>query len=280
MRRGLVLALAFAAIAPAHAGMPVTQEMTCPVGGEKFSFTTTGSYSTWGGRPDGKPYGSWRFPLDLPECPGNGLVVYKEFASADLPRLRALVDSADYKALRKERPYYRAAWLMRGMGESAADVAWNINVASWQADGEPALKRRYQEEFVRAVDALGSDAGGSKVERFAMEIRAANAERELGRFDAAAARIGRVPRPALPAAAAPAKAGSAAGWRAREDLERRRGWNGFADALAVVIKRRDPSSEPLDMLDGRTRRARCQALPNQGNDEPLCRGDATAGEAR
>lgn len=276
MRRGVVIGLALLAGPPAHAGFPVKQEMICPVGGEKFSFATTGSYSTWGGRPDGKPYGSWRFPLDLPECPGNGLVVYKEFAAADLPRLRGLVESADYKALRRERPYYRAAWLMRGMGEPAAVAAWNVNVASWQADDDPALKRRYQEEFVRAVDALGAGAGGSDIERFAMDMRAANVERELGRFEAAAARIGRAARPAIPAAPVPAKAGSEAEWRVREELEQRRGWNQFADALGAVIKRRDASSEPLDMLDGRTRRGRCETLPNAGRDEPLCREDAAA----
>jgi hypothetical protein len=56
------VALIFSAAPAAHAGMPYTRSMTCAVGDEKFNFTTTGSYTVFGRRPDGKPYGSWHFP--------------------------------------------------------------------------------------------------------------------------------------------------------------------------------------------------------------------------
>lgn len=75
---GLVL-LALALPTPTFAGFPVSQRMTCAIGGERFTFTTTPSYSIWGGRPDGRPFGSWHFPLDLPECPSNRLILYKDF---------------------------------------------------------------------------------------------------------------------------------------------------------------------------------------------------------
>lgn len=58
---------AAAAALPAAAGIPVRQRMTCPIGGEAFTYNTTASYTTFGSRPDGKPYGSWIFPLALPE---------------------------------------------------------------------------------------------------------------------------------------------------------------------------------------------------------------------
>ena len=48
------LLLPFAAHAAAPPA-PVTQTLTCPVGGERFPFTTLSAYATWGQRPDGKP---------------------------------------------------------------------------------------------------------------------------------------------------------------------------------------------------------------------------------
>src|SRR5688572_24390460 len=83
---------------PASAGFPVPQTVKCPIGGKSFNHTTTGSYSIWGYRPDGKPYGSWEFPMELPQCPGNGLVVFDEFSGDEADRLKTLVESPEYKA--------------------------------------------------------------------------------------------------------------------------------------------------------------------------------------
>jgi len=68
------LAVVLAALAggtPAQAGMPYPEKMKCAVGGESFTHIGTMSYSTWGSRPDGKPYGSWRFPIELPVLSGQ-----------------------------------------------------------------------------------------------------------------------------------------------------------------------------------------------------------------
>ena len=56
MKRRFLFVLLLATGTAAVAGFPVTEERTCPIGGERFSFTTTASYSTWGARPDGKPF--------------------------------------------------------------------------------------------------------------------------------------------------------------------------------------------------------------------------------
>ncbi|MFP5296992.1 MAG: hypothetical protein ACLGG3_06675, partial [Alphaproteobacteria bacterium] len=69
MRRALILAAlaaaATGAAAPASAATPLTQTMTCPIGGASFTHITTGSDSVSGERPDGKPYGSGTFPAAL-----------------------------------------------------------------------------------------------------------------------------------------------------------------------------------------------------------------------
>lgn len=223
----------------ATAGMPFVEKMLCPVDGEAFEFTTTASYSTWGARADGKPYGSWYFPLALPECPGNGLVVYKEFAKAELPKLKASIETVDYRKLKGDTPRYRAAWLMRKMGEPAEEIAWTINVASWEADGDGARKSRYQAEFVDAVDALPPGTPADAINRFALQTRAANAERELGRFDAAQDRLARLGQETLPARPTGADT---------DYQEERDGWIKFARQLAKVVARRDSSPEPPEFV--------------------------------
>jgi hypothetical protein len=229
---------------PAPAGTPTTQRMTCPIGGGAFNFATTASYSTWGARPDGRPFGSWHFPLDLPECPDNGLVVYDQFNEADLARLRPLVASAEYQALRRsgDTPYYRAYWLMQRMGAPATDALWMLVQASWQTDGAPALRRRYLEELVERSPSLGEPRDLTTV---AVRARVINALRELGRFDEAAAMLAATPVETI--------APDSSTVRSTAD------WRGHYRRLGIVIARGDASVEPLDMIPRREAEQRCAA---------------------
>ena len=109
--------------------------MVCPIGGEKFKYTSTGSYSTFGARPDGKPYGSWIFPMPIPVCPSNLLPIYAKFSAEEIARLDPLVRSAEYRAMAAvNKPYFNAAWLMEKSGAKPEAVAWMIVKASWEAD--------------------------------------------------------------------------------------------------------------------------------------------------
>ena len=40
-------------------------------------------YSIMGRRPDEKPYSELPFPRPMPECPGNGLVMFDRFSPAE-----------------------------------------------------------------------------------------------------------------------------------------------------------------------------------------------------
>ena len=249
--RHIFLAVAVAvsglAAAPASAGKPVTQTMTCPIGGGSFPFTTTASYSTFGERPDGKPYGSWTFPLALPECPDNGLVLYKDYSSEEVAKLEPLVASEAYQALRKEdTPYYRAYWLMKSMGVEADRYLLALLQAGWEAEGKPELRKRYLAELAEASAAV--PARPEDLNWIGLEGRAVNALRELGRFDDAMARLAKLPLASLDVAA---------GEGASQEVRARRGWHNYFTALKAAIERRDSAVEPLDMLPRSVAFGRC-----------------------
>ncbi|HYD39061.1 MAG TPA: hypothetical protein VEA60_15695 [Allosphingosinicella sp.] len=236
-------ALALAA-APAAAGVPVTETMTCPIGGGSFAFTTTASYSTYGERPDGKPYGSWTFPLALPECPDNGLVLYKDYTPEEVARLEPLVASEAYQALRKEdTPYYRAYWLMKAMGLGPERYLWALLQAGWEAEPRPELRARYLAELAEASAAVPPRP--ADLNWIGMEGRAINALREIGRFDEASERLARVPLAGLDMAGE------------SQEAKSRRAWHGYFTSLKAVIGRRDSSVEPLEMLPRTVAFGRC-----------------------
>src|SRR3954468_21691073 len=118
MRKSLIaVALAGAAMAavPASGQGTASRTMTCPIGGASFAYVVPVGVPPLGDRPDGKPYGT-AAPTPLPECPSNGLVLYKDYTPDEVARLEPLVGSDDYQGLRKaDTQYYRAYWLMRKM---------------------------------------------------------------------------------------------------------------------------------------------------------------------
>jgi hypothetical protein len=268
-----ILFLSALPLSGAAAGTPTTQKMACPIGGKEFDFTTTASYSTFGSRPDGKPYGSWTFPLALPECPDNGLVLYKEYDAAEVAKLEPLVASEAYRALLEDTPYYRAYWLMREMGLGPDAYLWALLQASWEADSRPELKARYQAELVEASAKVTADPASTNW--VGMEGRAINALRELGRFDEALARLDKLPASVLTAPAAAAPAG-----KAGETMRARKVWADYFKALRGAIERKDSSSEPLDLLPRREALSRCiesgDTLGDHGRS--FCTGQSAAVE--
>lgn len=251
-----------------QAGTPYVTQLTCPVGGERFEHVATASYSTWGSRPDGKPYGSWTFPGPLPQCPKNKLVVYKEFSPAEVARLKSLVASPEYRAMAaRDTPYYRAAWLDRALDPKSDEAAWLLLQASWEADENPSLRARYQREFMEAAK---SAPAADEMERLTLQLRAINARRELGEFDQALAELR-----ALPIAALDVKvpAETDANYDAVEAAQNRRGMLDFIRALEKVVLRRDASPEPLDLIPARIAADICL---ERAAADPLCKSEPIA----
>lgn len=242
MRR-IALALAIVALsAPAAATTFFEQKFTCPVGGKTFKAAVIGSSSSWGQRPDGRAYGTtpvW----PMTECPDNGLILFeREFSRADIARLTPLVASADYQAMRKsDSQYYRAWWLKKNLGRDAFELTDTLLVASWEVDEWPEVKARYQQQF--AAGAMALEWSEEKASPwFWLRLRAANALRELGRFDESAALLADIDRPGrLPA-----------------DAEELKGARWLIDGLTALNADRNRASEPANLIPPRMAAERCK----------------------
>lgn len=280
MMRGLtfaacaVAALGLLASTNANAGFPVEVEKTCPVGGEEFTFITTGSYSTFGARPDGKPYGSWTFPLEMPVCPENALVMYRDFEEDELTELTQLVLSDSYQGLRDETSYYRASWLSERLdGEESRSYVWLLMRATWQVDHDPELKARYQLEF--AEKATRFDVDPEDTDSLFLRFRVANAYRELGNFEAALTALDNLPIAALDV---DVPESDDVEYERRQDAQARRFLFELAPLMRSVIVAEDKSSEPLALMPADFVASVCVDLIEEGEtdlpercDEPAVR---------
>jgi hypothetical protein len=242
----LVAMLALAQESPRFPPHYAGRATTCPVGGETFDAPALMHYSTFGALPDGQPVGSIGFPILLAECPGNGLVIYDEFTPEQVTRLAPLVSSDTYKALRgAESSYYRASWLADALGDRK-QAAWLLLSATWEAknaDQAGERARRYNAAFAAAAMALPADA--KDFASIALRARAANALRELGRFEEA-----EVLRTAIVLA-------PDAGGTEEKAAQNREGWAGYLKKLAGPIARKDSVRLPIDMMPDREVVFRC-----------------------
>ena len=165
----------------------------------------------------------------------------------------------------EETSYFLAAWLMKGLGRPPINVAWMTVQASWQADGRPELKKRYQNLYVDQIRALTRSGDG--VDWLLMQARAVNGLRELGRFDEAKALIATLDLtpldvPVPEKKAAPAEPGALSrtivNYEDIQAAERKRAFLHQFKQLAELIEARNPASEPLHMLPMREAAGRCQ----------------------
>lgn len=235
--------------------------MTCPVGGERFSAWQPAMYSTYGERPDGKPYSYLPFPFPLPECPSNKLIVFGKFSTQETAALAQAIATPAYRQLiGAETSYYRAYWLSTKLGRPRRESLGLLLSAIWQVSpdaaekapsrAEDARRRRYQALLVREVQRLGPAVAPQ--DRALLQARAANAAREMGAFrEAEALRVQAM--------------ASLAG------LSDKRGWDGYLFRLDAVIARRDSSIEPLDMIPEQQAASICErARPSNAFDRAVC----------
>lgn len=187
------------------AGTPYTARATCPVDGRVFTYTATASLSTFGAELDGKTMASWTMPMPLPQCPGSLFPVYKEtFTAEEAARIRALVETPEYQAVKDEASYF-VFWFVRERLEPPAeglDRPWPLVQATWQARDNPDQYRRYVELALPMLDeAMAGLREREPSDWWFMQTIAANLSRQAGDFDAALARLdgltGEAPDPQL-----------------------------------------------------------------------------------
>lgn len=230
------------------------EEVTCPIGGETFSMRPMASTSYWGQRPDGMRYGPNPVP-SIPECPENGLLLFKDFSDRELRLLAEAVASEEWERLRAEETQrYRQYWLLRVIDAPPLDVAAALLQATWLPDNRGGMRPRYMKEFVNFMATFPLDD-----ESFWLHLRAANALRDLGRFEEAAAIVEQL----ASAPARPPRAGA-------QQLE-------FVDEFLVELRKliveRNAAIEPANLTVGDNAIARrCASAdpPLTTSELPVC----------
>jgi hypothetical protein len=173
------------------------REVTCPIGGQKFTTRAVGIYRQNGMRLDSKPLGSLMAPMPFPVCPDNGFVVYKnEFSEAELAELKPIVSSDAYKQARQEHTdHYMAAFMLERLGSSDRHQIASLYLqASWEAeDRKPELVDRYRSLSLQSFDAFLTKPSSRNDQWWSAVIIGADLQRMLGDFDGAEKRLSELP---------------------------------------------------------------------------------------
>jgi len=198
---GAFVAIAMAAgtaLAPQSAIALTSYEATviCPIDGQAFVTTMTGSTFQSGMRLDFKPIGALIAPYPYPVCPGNGFVVYRnDFSDSELHAIRTIVLGDEYRRLRSEdTDYFMVAYVKQRLGADDYDLGSTYLRASWEAErNAPHLTGRYQE---LALEKFGAFTQGKRThteEWWTASVLAAELDRLLARFDAVERRFNALP---------------------------------------------------------------------------------------
>lgn len=158
------------------------EEFVCPIGGEKFKAKVVGSNSSFGQRPDGRPYS----PLPVYpviECPENGFLLFDEdFTEDELTALASAIETPEFNALREtETQHYRVWWLKEKAGRGLGSQVSSLLQASWETDDNSERKARYQTKFAETAMKWPRNEDDA-ADWFWLNLRAVNALRELGQF--------------------------------------------------------------------------------------------------
>ena len=176
--RGLAALAATALLAAGASATARLVERVCPLTGKKFS-----GGSTWRARvaftSTLKPIGVTGAPPELPVCPDDGFIVFKEtFTAAELERLRPWVGSDEFRALTaSESTYYRYAETLRRLGQPSDQIAWRLVQATWQVDRDREKYARYAAAALKELENLAANRD--------MVMLAAELQRHTGQFDQA-----------------------------------------------------------------------------------------------
>jgi hypothetical protein len=179
---GVVVALVCCGTAFAHTSSRV--EMTCPYDGTKFTFEAQASGSSFGTTLDFMQVGALQSPWPLAVCPTNGFVFFKaKFDDEELERLRPMVLSPAYQALKEETAYYRAAWIRERTGADHREVSILLLSATWEVFRDP---RRYQQYATELIARLPRDIEAAVGdEKLALRRLLGELMRRVGRSDEA-----------------------------------------------------------------------------------------------
>lgn len=178
---GCVLLLGLVAPAAAQKGT-----VTCPIGGERFSYEAPPPLSSRETYLDQRPIDK-AAPWPLAKCPGNGFVIYRnDLPRGRLDRLRHFVQTDQYQQLSKiHTTRYLEAVLRKHLEDSPYAVAWALLQASWEAADNPVRYKQYAGEALAAYDAIALESLPQIRQRILKRMISGELARRLGQFDSA-----------------------------------------------------------------------------------------------
>ncbi len=176
------------------------RSFTCPLGGERFDQDVGYASFPLETLPDGSWLGDIAIGAQIPQCPGNGLVIlpdyaasdeagamaYSDYSAAELARLPALITDPRYAALKADGRFAQAYWLATQLGRPPLERFTLLQRATWGALA-PELRRRLVETFVAEAPTLIAASDLPDAAKRFQTSYVVNGLRELGRFDEALA---------------------------------------------------------------------------------------------
>lgn len=171
----------------------------CAIGGEEFKHSELLSMTTFGSRLDGKPVGPLAIVHEPPQCPTNGFVQFKEkFSNKELAKLKKIIESKEFKDAKQNRPVFYLLFLeleKGGYNKQEAATAllkatWSVLISSIKIDIENEYNKDLLSQFVAYIDKNSNSFDKYFAAQF--QVYAANAERQLGQFEKAQARLNKL----------------------------------------------------------------------------------------
>ena len=160
-------------------------EMTCPYDGSRFTATLQMSGTSFDRGLDFRLLGPIQSPSPLAVCPTNGFVFLKhKYSEEELEKLRPFILSDEYQALKREAPYYRAAWILDRTGAPPMPVSFTLLQATWEARRDPDRYASYATELVARLPTAVAQARND-TERTNLNLITGELLRRLSRFDEA-----------------------------------------------------------------------------------------------
>lgn len=180
----------------------VEEERKCAIGGESFKSLSFVIYSTFGRHLDWEPISYMRFPIPLPVCPGNGLVVTKEdYGKEELEKLKKVIESKPYKDIyaQKHATYYLFAKIKELNEEKFDDYWWLYLNATWEADNckDKVRYKEYALETISAGTKRLAELKESEELYWVLKIVTAEMYRRIGDFKSAQELVDKFGKPSL-----------------------------------------------------------------------------------
>ena len=112
-------------------------EISCPIGGEKFTFKEPRSGTSFGQTLDFMPIGAIVSPWPLAKCPSNGLIIYPELSQENYAQLKSFVLSKNYQTLqKKESNYYLLYTLFKKLNVDSELLINTLLAATWEVEAD------------------------------------------------------------------------------------------------------------------------------------------------